>query len=317
MKKENRNIKMDNYKGLLIYLVVLGHLLFSYNYSNSSICLGIVKFIYSFHMPLFLIISGYFSFNIIRKNLYKLFILFIILNLSYVIYDYIVFDTLDLFSLKYSSWYLLSLFIYRFIISFSKIKDFIINNKKLVLVILFLISIIFGLFKINDVVSKIVVYAFFFIFGFNLNDKYLNRTNKGNSLILFLLLVLFLFIVLTIPFSLDFYMGVSYVYWVQFVFRMIVFILDILLFFSIYYVIPNREIVFFNMIGRNSLMIYVWHRIFTLIITDKFIYNEYFIFIMLVSSILLCMLLGSDCFSKLINNILRRLRRIVRFFDVE
>lgn len=317
MKKENRNIKMDNYKGLLIYLVVLGHLLFSYNYSNSSICLGIVKFIYSFHMPLFLIISGYFSLNVIRKNLYKLFILFVILNLSYIIYDYIVFDTLDLFSLKYSSWYLLALFIYRFIISFSKIKDFIIDNKKMVLVILFIISVILGLFNVNDVVSKIVVYAFFFIFGVNLSDKYLNRTNKGNSLILFLLLILFLFIVLTLPFSLDFYMGVSYVHWIQFVFRILVFILDILLFFSIYYAIPNREIAFFNMIGRNSLMIYVGHRIFTLIITDKFIYNEYFILIMLVSSIFLCMLLGSDWFSELVNKILRRLKKNGKIFDVK
>ena len=28
---ERRNIKLDNLKGILIYLVVLGHLLFSYN----------------------------------------------------------------------------------------------------------------------------------------------------------------------------------------------------------------------------------------------------------------------------------------------
>lgn len=313
MKKINRDIKMDNYKGILIYLVVLGHLLFSHNYSNSSICLGIVKFIYSFHMPLFLIISGYFSKNIIRKKIYKLFILFVILNFSYVIYDYIVFDKFDLFLVKYSSWYLLALFIYRFIMSFPKINNFIINNKKLVLGISFFISVIFGIFNISAVVSKIVVYSFFFLFGVNLSDKYLNRSNKGNSLILFLLLMVVLFIVLMLPFSLDFYMGSSYVHWIQIIFRVLVFILDILLFFSIYYAIPNREITFFNKIGRNSLVIYVGHRIFTLIITYIFIHNKYFILIMLVSSILLCMMLGSDFVSNFINKILRKIKRGVRF----
>lgn len=59
MDTKNRNNKLDKIKGLAIILVVIGHI-YQYiidptNYQNHII----FKMIYSFHMPLFMCISGY------------------------------------------------------------------------------------------------------------------------------------------------------------------------------------------------------------------------------------------------------------------
>lgn len=55
----------DYLKGICIYLVVLGHCCRTigdfYGYDNSGADIWLVRFIYSFHMPLFMFISGYFA----------------------------------------------------------------------------------------------------------------------------------------------------------------------------------------------------------------------------------------------------------------
>ena len=53
-----RNYKMDNMKALMIYLVVFGHMLECF---NGTIRWWIYLTIYSFHMPVFAYITGYFS----------------------------------------------------------------------------------------------------------------------------------------------------------------------------------------------------------------------------------------------------------------
>ena len=50
-----RDARLDGLKFVLIFLVVLGHL--SYN----DYGLGLTKMIYSFHMPVFVFLSGYFT----------------------------------------------------------------------------------------------------------------------------------------------------------------------------------------------------------------------------------------------------------------
>ncbi|MCM1070480.1 MAG: acyltransferase family protein [Bacteroides sp.] len=54
----SRNLKLDSIKGFLIVLVVFGH--FIEPHIDNSLFLGAYLSIYSFHMPLFVILSGYF-----------------------------------------------------------------------------------------------------------------------------------------------------------------------------------------------------------------------------------------------------------------
>ena len=60
MSTKSRNYFLDNYKALLILLVVIGHFI-EPCYTN-NVFLTILKWvIFSFHMPAFIFISGYFS----------------------------------------------------------------------------------------------------------------------------------------------------------------------------------------------------------------------------------------------------------------
>ena len=59
MEEKKRSFLWDNAKGLLIFLVVFGHFL-SGN-TNHSGALLVLTVIYSFHMPAFAFISGFFT----------------------------------------------------------------------------------------------------------------------------------------------------------------------------------------------------------------------------------------------------------------
>ena len=64
-KLRNNNYFIDNLKVILIFLVVFGHLIERYIDTNSTL-LGVYMFIYIFHIPLFVFVSGFLS-----KNIYK------------------------------------------------------------------------------------------------------------------------------------------------------------------------------------------------------------------------------------------------------
>ena len=112
-----RDARFDGLKFVLIFLVILGHMSFN------SFGLPIHQAIYSFHMPLFVCISGYFSkhspkFSIGRwvSNILGIYLIFetlhLLLNILYLnkpfsIYNYIHPDL--------GLWYLLSLILWRVI----------------------------------------------------------------------------------------------------------------------------------------------------------------------------------------------------------
>jgi len=89
---EKRSINIDALKGFLIILVVLGHAIqFIYsvnNFDNNFLW----RIIYSFHMPLFMFISGYLSYSKNRQNdfkwIKKRFLLLVVPFFTWIIIDY-------------------------------------------------------------------------------------------------------------------------------------------------------------------------------------------------------------------------------------
>lgn len=67
----NKSIKRDSYydnvRGILILLVVIGHFLDQVS-GRSNTAKAVFLWIYSFHMPLFIFISGYFSGNLVKDR---------------------------------------------------------------------------------------------------------------------------------------------------------------------------------------------------------------------------------------------------------
>jgi fucose 4-O-acetylase-like acetyltransferase len=61
VKINGRDAWFDNIKGVLIFLVVFGHVMQKYIHSRNSYIYIAFIIIYCFHMPLFIFLSGYFS----------------------------------------------------------------------------------------------------------------------------------------------------------------------------------------------------------------------------------------------------------------
>lgn len=121
---KTRDYLFDNYKALLIFLVVIGH--FTGPSTKDNTFLMVLKWmIVSFHMPAFIFISGYFS----KKEL-PLGTLIRRLAVPYVIYEIIYYllytvilhksTELALLKPKFTLWYLLALFLWRLITPYVK-----------------------------------------------------------------------------------------------------------------------------------------------------------------------------------------------------
>lgn len=89
---KQRDYLFDNYKALLIILVVIGHFI-EPAYKNNTLLYTLKWLIFSFHMPAFIFISGYFSKRelsfgtLVRKLavpyvIYELFLLFYVYRTS-------------------------------------------------------------------------------------------------------------------------------------------------------------------------------------------------------------------------------------------
>lgn len=91
---KNRDYLFDNYKTLLILLVVIGHFI-EPCYDNNWLLTGLKWLIVSFHMPAFIFISGYFS----KKDL-PITLLIKKLLIPYVVYEVIYYLFIPMSSRK-------------------------------------------------------------------------------------------------------------------------------------------------------------------------------------------------------------------------
>ncbi len=124
MSSKTRDYLFDNYKALLIFLVVVGHFA-GPSVKDNDFLLAVKWVIVSFHMPAFVFISGYFS----KKELSlgtcirKLAVPYLICDiLYYLLYTLILHQetVLALHKPKFTLWYLLALFFWRVITPYVK-----------------------------------------------------------------------------------------------------------------------------------------------------------------------------------------------------
>ena len=198
MKKQTkkRSPYLDIIKAILIILVIIGH---SIQYGSGSTYLEkqlffnnyLFKFIYSFHMPLFIMISGYLSYNSLNKNSLKetfiskfksliipLFfwtIIPFIINLEF----YSIIESLKLFIAVFSTnlWFLWSLFYINILV---KLINKYFKDNIFIYILSFLITFILpNTFVIKYFNIQFSLYSFlyfYFLIGYfykkyNLEDK--------------------------------------------------------------------------------------------------------------------------------------------------
>ena len=145
-----RNYKYDNIRFFLIYLVVLCHLLGELSGSNIT---AVYKIVYSFHMPAFLFLSGYFAKFNGRKLVTNFMLPYVIFQILYKLFNYYVTGfskklVLEFTYPKYVLWYLFVLIIYYLLIPlFSSFKG---KERMVALVITLVISLIVGFDTSNE-----------------------------------------------------------------------------------------------------------------------------------------------------------------------
>lgn len=117
---KHRELLFDNLRGVLIFLVVLGHALEYFRLANQTAEFFYV-FIYLFHMPVFIFISGYFSKQVQkgRKTAVKTFLIpYLILNfiLSIILLLMGKIETITILNPGWTLWYLYCMFIWRLLL---------------------------------------------------------------------------------------------------------------------------------------------------------------------------------------------------------
>lgn len=190
---QTRSPYWDTLKGLLILLVILGH-------CGTALSEGLLSVIYSFHMPLFVFISGYFSKKqpVISKQNKRLAIIYLFFNTIYILLDV----TTEDFSLNrllvpsFALWYILSLIYWR--CALQLIPDKWIERPVYLIIGSIVFGLIAGFIPVGNEMSFQRTFSFwpFFIAGFYLRKydgiKMVRVKNKwffGITLIILLLVV--------------------------------------------------------------------------------------------------------------------------------
>lgn len=167
IEKKERSPLFDNYKCLLIFLVVFGHVLEEYGIQGIP---GYIRaVIYSFHMPAFIFISGYFSKNVTRcydRAIKSCLLPFFVFNTIWLILSTGTWKVNVLLPV-YVFWYLFSLFFWR--ISVASVE-----KLRYPFLLMLLMALYIGCFHEADrflSASRTVVFFLFFYMGYKMKKE--------------------------------------------------------------------------------------------------------------------------------------------------
>lgn len=321
--RSKRIYKFDNLKFLLIMFVVIGHFIDLY-ISERLVMKKIFIFIYSFHMPLFIFLTGLFQKKInsfkeipMKKIFFYIFLIYFMkITIFLVSKHYNLGYTFSLLSGEEVYWYLGVAIIYLLITPFiDKIK----------FSYLFIFSIIIGIFvgydnTINDYLylSRAIVFFPFYLLGYhyiNNKDFLLEICNK--KILKFISIIIIILFACICIFRLDdiykyrmLFTGRNpYSYFTKFVctykHRLFTYIVSFLLGFSFLCIAPNKKIKIISNMGKRTLQVYVLHQPIIIfmkgiglfdILKDNF--GNYFIYIYLLIAVILTFFLSLRLFDR-------------------
>lgn len=268
MTESNKSFFIDNLKVILIFLVVFGHLIERY-LDNSTTLTGIYIFIYIFHMPLFIFISGFLSKNLRKSNkvfFYNLLIPYIVLNTIWYFLAFIYTGEIDIPIIYpgWTLWFLLSLFFWRVSLKY-------LIKIKYVLPISFILGLIVGLMSNGSILSfsRTIVYLPFFLIGYY-TDLAKLKVLESHVNIWFSILGISIFITLAIFLAKSNIIDYKFLYgsysfselgmsnWQGLLYRGILYICSILLSIFICIITPSSK-TFYTEIGKSTMYVYVFH----------------------------------------------------------
>lgn len=270
LNKKNRDDRIDTLKGILICLVVFGHLL-ELILKNNALARGIYILIYTFHMPLFVFTTGYFANYQLNKLLCRIgypYVLFSVLYQLCAIRWWKDIKQVQIATPYWLLWYLLATAVWTGSIPLWN------TLKRSRQWAFFLISILCACLAGNLVIigrkyalSRIIVFFPFFLLGKlwhtydsgNLNAPALNRVKKvmaiGTLLLLGLLLanqkaIRYTWLYEATPYCVSqYHMGI----------RLAHILLGIWGVCAAMLLLPKRKIKWVSEVGKHTLSVYLLH----------------------------------------------------------
>ncbi|WP_312096942.1 acyltransferase family protein [Niallia sp.] len=272
---KQRDYYFDNAKFILIFFVVFGHFIQSFINDNQNIY-TLYKVIYTFHMPAFILISGFFAKGIaekgyIKKYAKKLIIPYLIFQLVYSIFYYFLYgkSTLAIEPLTphWSLWFLISLFFWNiFLLAFGKLKP--IQGIILSLILGLAIGMIDWTSSYLSLTRTFVFFPLFLI-GFYMKKEHFNfvKTRKAtiSAIAIFTLVFIGFHFFPSINYQWLFgsksYEALGEGYLVGMAIRLFFYVLSFLMIFCFFACVPKKEY-FFTKFGKSTLYVYLLHGFF-------------------------------------------------------
>lgn len=340
MKTQSRNYLIDNSKGLLIFLVVLGHSL-EFIRKDYEVARLLYVFIYEFHMPVFVFISGYLSKNVEKgrrnavRNFLTPFLLFnIIWNLITLVGPLFLrgeFTELpseqafSFFTPGWALWYIFAMFLWKILLpDLLKFKN------------IFILSVIAGIFvKLSGefgsymALSRTITFAPFFLAGYYSSEEKLKRfrkftrfniLNKVPSILILIIGVLIALIFVNYSNIADefFWADRSYSNFnIEIFTGILLYIAVYIIGFAFVYVFINlmpENQTFLSKIGKNTLSVYFLHTYFIgsiLGLTSLMSSNLGKLLALIVGSLIVTFILSRDGVARFFNKFLDKFNRLL------
>lgn len=268
-----RDLKFDNLRGFAIILIVLGHFIeetkffdfFEFNFTY--------RFLYLFHLPLLIFISGYFSKDSAQsstKAFKTVFIPYLIFDTLWIMFTYFqtgIFHYEMYFIPAVGLWYLLSLYFWRLFLPTA-------NKIKHIFLISIILALIIGLIDFKTGLLSISrTFCFFplFILGFyfkDLKEKFTLNKYAAAGILLTMLTATTLYlmpITTNVLFFKRSYHSMHLESLEGMIIRLLVMVVGIISVILLFNIMTSKK-TFLTKIGRNSLAVYVlqFYFIFTL-----------------------------------------------------
>ncbi|MDM0463177.1 acyltransferase family protein [Clostridium perfringens] len=340
LKTQTRNYLIDNSKGLLIFLVVLGHSL-EFIRKDYEVARLLYVFIYEFHMPVFVFISGYLSKNVEkgRRNAVRNFLTpFLLFN---IIWNLITLagplflrgkftklpneQAFSFFTPGWALWYIFAMFLWKILLpDLLKFKN------------IFILSIVAGIFvKLSGefgsymALSRTITFAPFFLAGYYSSEEKLKRfrkftrfniINKVPSILILIIGVLIALIFVNYSNIADefFWADRSYSNFNIKIFTgILLYIAVYIIGFAFVYVFINlmpENQTFLSKIGKNTLSVYFLHTYFIgsiLGLTSLMSSNYGKLLALIVGSLIVTFILSRDGVARFFNKFLNKFNRLL------
>ena len=283
----------DNYKGILICLVVFAHFLYDF---TADPVIGIIVFlIYVFHMPAFVFASGHFTHE--PPKIKKLTVAFVIFHSLYLLIAFKIYETIDIISPAYITWYLLALIVWRLTAKY-------IPRSKAVFPVLFAAALLIGLVpKIGNMLgfTRIVVFMIFFASGLFFTEENLMKLRKGIKPLWGVIILLAAITASLCAYNIYGYTNgdmtmMGYGSLMMIPGRAMVLILAFIFIFALILIVSDKRS-FITKLGKNSLSIFLLHRVITIVYSECMKGIESRTIILLTSiagTVITLFLLGND-----------------------